>query len=73
MHQQQPTGSLPPASPLTVELRRVVRTIAWIALGVGGLFFAISVLLGNPELWQIKAHTAARMVLIEALRSRAGS
>ena len=34
---------------------------------------SISVLLGNPELWQIKAHTAARMVLIEALRSRAGS
>ena len=34
---------------------------------------SIAVLLGNPELWQIKAHTAARMVLIEALRSRAGS
>lgn len=33
----------------------------------------VSVLLGNPELWQLKAHTAARMVLIEALRSRAGS
>jgi peptidoglycan glycosyltransferase len=34
---------------------------------------SVSVLLGNPELWQLKAHTAARMVLIEALRSRAGS
>lgn len=34
---------------------------------------SIAVLLGNPELWQIKAHTAARMVLIEALKSRAGS
>jgi len=33
----------------------------------------VSVLLGNPELWQIKAHTAARMVLIEALRARAGT
>ncbi len=34
---------------------------------------SIAVLLGNPELWQIKAHTAARMVLIEALKSRAGT
>lgn len=34
---------------------------------------SVSVLLGNPELWQIKAHTAARMVLIEALKARAGS
>jgi cell division protein FtsI/penicillin-binding protein 2 len=34
---------------------------------------AISVVLGNPELWQIKAHTAARMVLVEALKSRAGT
>ncbi len=34
---------------------------------------SVSVLLGNPELWQLKAHTAARMVLIEALRARAGS
>lgn len=34
---------------------------------------SVSVLLGNPELWQIKAHTAARMVLIEALKTRPGS
>mgnify|MGYP003344803258 CR=1 FL=1 len=30
------------------ELKRVVRLIAAIALGVGGLFFAVSLLLGNP-------------------------
>ena len=42
------TGTPPPASPLTIELGRVVRTIAWIAVGVGGSFFAISVLLGIP-------------------------
>ena len=39
----------------------------------GSPSLSIAVLLGNPELWQIKAHTAARMVLIEALKSRAGS
>ena len=38
----------PPGSPLTLELHRVVRTIAAIAVGVGGLFFAIALLLGNP-------------------------
>jgi calcium-translocating P-type ATPase len=36
-----------PTSPLTVELRRVVRVIAAIALGVGGLFFGLVLLLGN--------------------------
>lgn len=41
--------------------------------GAGKPQLSIAVLLGNPERWQIKAHTAARMVLIEALRSRAGS
>ncbi len=35
-------------TPLTLELRRVVRTIAVIAVGVGGLFFVLSWLLGNP-------------------------
>ena len=30
-------------------------------------------LLGNAELWHLKAHTAARMVLAEGLRTRAGS
>jgi magnesium-transporting ATPase (P-type) len=37
-----------PTSPLTRELHRVVRTIAVIAVGVGGLFFVLSLLLGNP-------------------------
>jgi cell division protein FtsI/penicillin-binding protein 2 len=33
----------------------------------------ISVLLGNAELWHLKAHSAARSVLAEGLRPRAGS
>ncbi len=33
----------------------------------------ISVVLGNAELWHLKAHTAARTVLAEGLRPRAGS
>lgn len=33
----------------------------------------ISVLLGNAELWHLKAHSAARTVLAEGLRPRAGS
>ena len=36
-----------PITPLTVELRRVVRIIAMIALGVGAIFFAVTWLLGN--------------------------
>lgn len=36
-----------PVTPLTVELRRVVRIIAMIALGVGAIFFAVTWLLGN--------------------------
>ncbi|MGN6577504.1 MAG: cation-translocating P-type ATPase, partial [Nocardioides sp.] len=35
-------------TPLTRELRAVVRMVAGIALGVGGLFLLISVLVGNP-------------------------
>jgi magnesium-transporting ATPase (P-type) len=35
-------------TPLTLELHRVVRTIAVIAVGVGSLFFLLSWLLGNP-------------------------
>ena len=35
-------------SPLTRELHRLVRTVAGIAVGVGGLFFVLSLLLGNP-------------------------
>lgn len=40
----------PPQSPLTLELRRIVRTIASVALGVGLLFFALSALIGIS--WQ---------------------
>ncbi len=37
-----------PETPLSKELRRVVRLISAIALGVGGAFFGITLLLGNP-------------------------
>ena len=37
-----------PASPLTRELNRVVRVIALIALGVGAVFFAVTLLVGMP-------------------------
>jgi calcium-translocating P-type ATPase len=40
----------PPQSPLTTELRRIVRLIAVVALGVGALFFALSALIGFS--WQ---------------------
>ncbi|CAH0130917.1 Calcium-transporting ATPase [Arthrobacter sp. Bi83] len=40
----------PPPSPLTMELRRIVRTIAAVALGVGLLFFLLSALIGIS--WQ---------------------
>lgn len=40
----------PPPSPLTMELRRIVRTIAAVALGVGLLFFLISAFIGIS--WQ---------------------
>ena len=33
--------------------------------------FIVSVVLGNPELWYIKAHTAARILLEKAMASRA--
>lgn len=42
------TSSAKPVTPLTRGLQSVVRVIAAIALGVGGLFFLISVLVGNP-------------------------
>jgi len=42
------TSSTKPDTPLTRELKAVVRLIAAIALGVGGLFLLISVLVGNP-------------------------
>jgi magnesium-transporting ATPase (P-type) len=42
------TTTAGPSSPLTRELHRVVRIIATIAVGVGSLFFLLSLLLGNP-------------------------
>ena len=42
------TAGARPVSPLTLELRRVVRTISVIAVGVGVTFFVLSLLLGNP-------------------------
>ncbi len=42
------TATPHPTSPLTVELGRVVRTIAVIAAGVGGAFFGLAMLLGTP-------------------------
>jgi magnesium-transporting ATPase (P-type) len=37
-----------PTTPLTRELRRLVRTIAAIAVGVGSAFFAVTWMLGRP-------------------------
>jgi len=42
------TSSAKPDTPLTRGLNAVVRLIAAIALGVGGLFLLISLLVGNP-------------------------
>jgi magnesium-transporting ATPase (P-type) len=42
------TSAAKPETPLTRELRTVVRLIAGIALGVGVLFLLISLLVGNP-------------------------
>jgi magnesium-transporting ATPase (P-type) len=42
------TASPKPVTPLTRGLETVVRLIAGIAVGVGGLFFLISLLVGNP-------------------------
>lgn len=36
-----------PPSPLTLELRRLVRVVAAIAVGVGSAFFVVTLLLGN--------------------------
>ncbi|WP_223164196.1 cation-translocating P-type ATPase [Nocardioides mesophilus] len=41
------TSSHKPDTPLTRELKKVVRLVAAIALGVGGLFLLISLLVGN--------------------------
>ena len=42
------TSAAKPDTPLARELQAVVRLVAAIALGVGGLFLVISVLVGNP-------------------------
>lgn len=41
------TAAVKPRTPLTIGLAGVVRVIAVMALGVGGFFFAVSMLLGN--------------------------
>jgi len=41
------TSTEKPKTPLTLGLAVVVRMIAFLALGVGGLFFGVSMLLGN--------------------------
>ncbi len=41
------TAAAPPVTPLATGLRTVVRTIAAVAVGVGVVFFGVSVLLGN--------------------------
>lgn len=40
------TNVRPPQSPLNAELRRIVRITAALALGVGGVFFVLSLLVG---------------------------
>lgn len=37
---------LPPPSPLSLELRRIVRTVSILALAVGSMFFAVSLAIG---------------------------
>ena len=44
---QLTTATEKPKTPLTLGLAVVVRMIAFMALGVGGLFFGVSMLLGN--------------------------
>ena len=41
-------SALPPQSPLTKQLHRVVRAVALLAIGVGTAFFLVAVLLGRP-------------------------
>lgn len=41
------SAAQPPQSPLNIELRRVVRLISVVALTVGGVFFAVSLLTGT--------------------------
>ena len=41
-------GAAPPPTPLSLELRRIVRVLAFVALGIGALFFLVSLLAGFP-------------------------
>ncbi|UTT68001.1 cation-transporting P-type ATPase [Arthrobacter sp. DNA4] len=40
------SGAIPPPTPLSLELRRIVRVIAVVALGIAALFFLVSLLVG---------------------------
>ncbi|MFD5277986.1 cation-translocating P-type ATPase [Pseudarthrobacter sp. NPDC058362] len=41
-------GAAPPPTPLAKELRRIVRLLAFVALGIAALFFLVSLLAGFP-------------------------
>ncbi len=40
------SGAVPPPTPLSLELRRIVRVVASVALGIAALFFLVSLLVG---------------------------
>ena len=42
------SGTVSPPTPLALELRRIVRLIATVALAVAGFFFLVSLLVGIP-------------------------
>jgi magnesium-transporting ATPase (P-type) len=42
------SGTVSPPTPLSLELRRIVRLIAAVALAIAGLFFVVSLLAGIP-------------------------
>ncbi|WP_369045342.1 cation-translocating P-type ATPase [Sinomonas sp. P10A9] len=42
------TRAVPPPSPLDLELKRIVKIIAVVAVTVGAVFFLVSLLIGNP-------------------------
>lgn len=42
------SGAVPPPTPLAKELRRIVRVLAFVALGIAALFFLVSLLAGFP-------------------------
>jgi magnesium-transporting ATPase (P-type) len=60
--------TVPPRTPLEVELRRLVRTIATIAVAVGAAFFAVGVLLGlDPQVGLVFAIGVTVALVPEAL------